>query len=268
MKATISEFSFGFAVTHELCQELSNLGFSAAPLFPNLKQEGSSGYGYDVKISLGFPLFLQFKLSDMMIRRRKPDEWNFYTKSYFRVHLHKRSHSNQHQLLQELANKGHYVCYASPIFLKPPELDQAFLSRQVVRRSMFINVNRLPQLPDNKSHYYTFLKGDDLKFWSKPLAIEGKFTGEIFLKNVIENLENREALSKIDLEYFYKLRTSLLETIGTRNLPLNFNKNQDIDEDPITDIVFLCRAYLGCEVLFVGLSKREKKPKERILRLS
>ena len=257
MKATISEFSYGFAVTYEICQELSNLGFSAAPLFPNLKQEGSPGYGYDVKISLGFPLFLQFKLSDQMKRRRKADEWDFYKKSYFRVHLHKRSHSNQHQLLQELANKGHYVCYASPAFLKPPELDLAFLSRQVVKRSMFIDVNRLPQLPDNESHYYTFLKGDDLRFWSKPTTIDGKFTGEILLKNLIENLKTKEALQKIDSEYFYKLRTSLLETIGPRNLPLGFNKKQDMNEDPITDIVFLCRAYLGCEILFIGLSDRE-----------
>ncbi len=130
---------------------------------------------------------------------------------------------------------------------------------------MFIDVNRLPQLPDNKSHYYTFLKGDDLKFWSEPKAIDGNFIGEIFLKNLIEHLEHKEALSKIDIGYFYELRESILEIIGPRNLPLEFNKKQDINEDPITDIVFLCRAYLGSEILFIGLSDREEvndKPKK------
>lgn len=158
MRATISEFSFGFAVTNEICQELSKLGFSAAPIFPNLRQE--KNLGYDVEIpARGFPLFLQFKLSDKMFRCRKADEWNLYKMHYFRVYLHKQSHSEQHRHLQELSKEGHYVCYVSPIFFEPFELDQAYRYRQVVNKSLFVNVDRLPALPDDELHYFTFLRG-------------------------------------------------------------------------------------------------------------
>ena len=78
------------------------------------------------------------------------------------------------------------------------------------------------------------------------------------MKKLVEILENRESLSKINLEYFDKLRASLLETLGHRNLPLDFNKKQGINEDPVTDIVFLCRAYLGCKVLLLSSLDREE----------
>lgn len=261
----VTEISFGSAVTNEICQVLSPYGFSGAPLFPNLRQEGH--LGYDVKIPLrGFPLFLQFKLSDKMSNKRAK-EWRNYNAPYFRVHLHNRRHSNQHQLLQELAKEGHYVCYVAPLFLYQSDLDKAFRSNppQVVRNSMFIEVNRLPPLPDDRTHYFTFLRGDDLKFWSEPVNIEGKFTGDLFLDKLVSNLKLKESLRKMDLEYFHELRASILKIIGPIELPL---ENKKEERDPIDDIIYLCRVYLGCEVLFVGLSEREKKPKERILRLS
>ena len=210
--------------------------------------------GYDVKIpTRGFPLFLQFKLSDKMFRRRRTDEWDLYETSYFRVYLHKRSHSEQHRLLQELANEGHYVCYVSPLFFEPSELDNAYRYRQVVRRSLFVKADRLPALPDDKTHYFTFLRGDDITFWSKPLPIKGKFIGENFLYNLVDILENTNDLYKIDTEYYYRLRAFLLKIIGPKQLPLDFNKKQDINENPVADVVYLCRAYLGCEVLLIGI---------------
>lgn len=264
MNANFSEFSFGFAVTHEICQELLNCGFSAAPVFPTLRKE--KHLGYDVKIPVrGFPLFLQFKLSEKLGKRAR--EWKIYKAPYFRVHLSKKSHSMQHQNLQKLANKGkgYYVCYVSPLFIKLQELNRAFNSQQVVRQCMFINVNRLDPIRDNKTHYFTFLRGNDLKLWSEPVSIEGKFTGDVFLDKLAGVLENRDSLYKIDSDYLYELREYLLGIIGQRELPLDFKKTQ---EYVIDDIVYLCRVYFGCEVLFVGLSERETKRKERILRLS
>lgn len=257
----VSEFSFGFALTHEICNELCNLGFSGVPTFLNLREEGRKGYDVEIPVR-GFPLFLQFKLSDKMSNKRAK-EWGDYNAPYFRVHLHNRRHSKQHQLLQKLATEGHYVCYVAPLFLYQSDLDKVFRSNppQVVRSSMFIEVNRLPPLPDDRNHYFTFLRGDDLKFWSEPVNIEGKFNGNLFLDKIVGNLKEKDSLHKMDLEYFHELRASILKIIGPIELPLE-------ERDPIEDIVYLCRVYLGCEILFVGLSDREKKSKESILRLS
>jgi hypothetical protein len=43
-------------------------GLKVAPVFPSLIQEGRTGGGYDVLLEPGFPLFLQFKISQYMAR--------------------------------------------------------------------------------------------------------------------------------------------------------------------------------------------------------
>ena len=65
MDSEFTEFSYGFAVTHELVLQGSGNIF-AAPEFPSLIREGQVGGGYDVKLNFGTFLFLQFKLSEFM----------------------------------------------------------------------------------------------------------------------------------------------------------------------------------------------------------
>ena len=255
MKPTISEFSYGFALTNEICNELSSLGFSGAPLLPNLRQEGK--LGYDAKIPLkGFPIFIQFKLSDFMSNRRAK-EWNEYNSPYFRVHLHNRRHSNQHNLLQKLAQEGNYVCYVSPLFTKYTELNNAFLSKEVTKRSIFIEASRLPQLPDDKNHYLTFLKGNDLMFCSEPLHLEGKFTNDNFMNSLTSIFKFSDSLHTMDSEYFKKLRAKIIKIIGLINFPLEKEKNDPIGD--IIDIIYLCRVFFGCEILLISKPEIEIK---------
>lgn len=68
MKPDISEFSYGFALTNELIDRY-RLRSAGAPEFPSPYKEGKSG-GYDVKL-VGIPVFLQFKVSDCMVKRKK-----------------------------------------------------------------------------------------------------------------------------------------------------------------------------------------------------
>ena|SRR2546425_11388435 len=66
MRADISEFSFGYAVTEALAQRWRP-NLTAAPVFPSLLEEGK--VGYDVKLQRrGVPIFLQFKVSERMVR--------------------------------------------------------------------------------------------------------------------------------------------------------------------------------------------------------
>jgi hypothetical protein len=67
MKATFSEFSYGYAVTEDIIHHFGRP--TIAPIFPNLSVEGK--LGYDLKLDVpGQPLFLQFKLSDCLVTAR------------------------------------------------------------------------------------------------------------------------------------------------------------------------------------------------------
>lgn len=69
MRPGITEFSFGYAVTEKVVRQLGT-GLVAAPIFPSLYDEGRPGGGYDVLLNRpGFPLMLQFKLAQKMVRK-------------------------------------------------------------------------------------------------------------------------------------------------------------------------------------------------------
>ena len=71
MKPQISEFSYGYALTDELIH-WHGTNLTAAPIFPSLYQEGQVGGGYDLMLQRpGLPLFLQFKLADCMVLKKK-----------------------------------------------------------------------------------------------------------------------------------------------------------------------------------------------------
>jgi hypothetical protein len=64
MKVGYTEFSYGYAFTENLIRS-SSTAPTGAPVFPNLLQEGLSGF--DVRINFpGVPLFFQYKLPELM----------------------------------------------------------------------------------------------------------------------------------------------------------------------------------------------------------
>jgi hypothetical protein len=66
MKVGYTEFSYGYAFTENLIRS-SPTAPIGAPVFPNLVQEGTSGF--DIRINFpGVPLFLQYKLPELMRR--------------------------------------------------------------------------------------------------------------------------------------------------------------------------------------------------------
>jgi hypothetical protein len=66
MKVGYTEFSYGYAFTENLIRS-SSVAPLGAPVFPNLLQEGQSGF--DVQINFpGVPLFFQYKLPEVMLR--------------------------------------------------------------------------------------------------------------------------------------------------------------------------------------------------------
>lgn len=197
MKPLFSEFSYGYAVTEEITHSAGPL--SVAPVFPSLVQEGQSG-GFDVKLGLpGFPLFLQFKLSDCMIRGNADEaKSGLLNVPFYRMHLRPLSHSQQHNLLLNLESTGKMVYYIAPAFHLEPEFNQIYASHTVVSCSVKIRPSDIGPLPDIYEHYIAF---------QNSAARIGIFRSEIIRKVDIGNWE--DVIRDVSLEYKRKQISSL-----------------------------------------------------------
>lgn len=189
MRSLISEFSYGFALTHELVLALGNL--TAAPIFPSLIEEGRAGGGYDVKLEApGIPLFLQFKRSDCLSRRtaREIQSGAPLTTPFYRIEITAKSDPAQHQMLIELDVAPNLVFYAAPIFHRKEEFDAAFTEGRVRQRSFFVRPRTIGAFSDNGPHYLSF-DGSTCVIMSEPKIIEALGVAELaaLLRSRLEN---------------------------------------------------------------------------------
>jgi hypothetical protein len=139
VRPDISEFSFGYAVTEALADRWRPL-LTAAPAFPSLLQEGLPGGGYDVKLERrGIPIFLQFKLSDCMVRSTAVEvQQGLLATPFYRMHVRPARHSDQHQMLCDLEATGATVRYVAPLFHLTAEFNDAYLSGRILERAIFL----------------------------------------------------------------------------------------------------------------------------------
>jgi hypothetical protein len=157
VRSLISEFSYGFALTHELVLSLGSL--VAAPIFPSLIEEGKAGGGYDVKLEApGLPLFLQFKRSEKLTRgtAREIKAGAPLSLPFHRIALTARRDSDQHDMLIELDQAPNVVFYSAPMFHLKEEFDEAFLDGEVRARSFFVRPAAIGAFSDDGAHYLSF----------------------------------------------------------------------------------------------------------------
>ena len=152
MKAEFSEFSYGFALAFEIMNVLYPTA-SGAPFFPSLQREASLGYDINFTAA-GWPLFLQFKLADYMTRRAKYSR--LYNGPFYRVAVHRRKDSDQHNLLKSLATREPEVYYVAPAFRRQRDFNRLFVNDEVFTNTVFIPLDVLPLLTDDDQHYITF----------------------------------------------------------------------------------------------------------------
>ena len=154
MKPEISEFSYGYAVTEDIVRSQGPL--KTAPSFPSLRSE--STLGYDVKLELpGFPLFLQFKLSDCMVRDTVEEaQEGLFTIPFFRMHIRSAKRSRQHKLLLDLESTSKAVYYVAPAFYREQEFYLAYTSRSILTKSVMISPAAIGPLPDDGDHHISF----------------------------------------------------------------------------------------------------------------
>ena len=159
----MSEFTYGFALTTELLWS-PGVPFVALPVFPSLTFEGGPAGGWDVKIPrTTIPLFLQFKISDFMKRSSCTEARQGFPVPCYRMHFRAARISKQHERLLALETAGQEVYYCAPAFHRTSDLDQAFLTRQIAAKSLWLRPSEVGPLPDEKDHSLSFRLGGPVR---------------------------------------------------------------------------------------------------------
>jgi len=251
----ISEFSYGFALTSELTRNNNKL--SAAPYFPTLYAEGRFQGGYDVAIEyLSAPIFLQFKLSERLIKSNAK-EYNLFNSSYFRYKIWSKKHSKQHQLLLELEKKyPNSVFYAAPSFSELNEFNKHYLNSQVAENSTFLSPNQIGEIKDLKEHCVVFSKKllPAGYFCSEPRKISFCNLEQILEKNVPKGHEkiSYQFVASLVRNMFDILKEVFIELDMFDNPIEDYEKMLQDEKVSVYELAsFLSKTYFSCELLFL-----------------
>jgi hypothetical protein len=208
MLPEISEFSYGYALTSELIDKFS-LKSAGAPEFATQIAEGKAGGGWDMKLP-AVPIYLQFKRSDRMVSWNAKESSLFPSLPYYRMHIHKRDHSDQHKLLLDLESRGNVVRYAAPGFSYARELNDHYSMDQVADHSIFVAPSRIGPLPDDEKHYVSFqISAPRAYFCSEPRRIETDTAEMLFEEIAPAQLSDRGR--PVNREFFEEIGEELLD---------------------------------------------------------
>ena len=151
MTPEFSEFSYGFAFTHEYVNR--NPGLVAAPDLPSLIKEAETGY--DLKLGYqGHPKYFQFKLSTFL-SRSNAIHWPDRLRPHYRVRLTTRPRRNrpvgtdQHNQLKRLAEIVDDVFYIAPRFHSKDQFDRFFLQDEITDNSLWAPLKDLHWVSDD-----------------------------------------------------------------------------------------------------------------------
>lgn len=259
LKPDISEFSYGYAVTEEIVTSCKAI-IVGAPIFPSLYEEGKVG-GYDVQIPIkGRPLFLQFKLSDYLLKRSaKEYQDGLLTMPYYRMHIRPLRHSEQHDLLRALESAGESVFYISPEFHLPEELNDYYLRKVVVNNSAAFSPNEIGVLPDDGPHYVAFKRGASIAYRRSDEAVEiAKRSLKDGLQPFLDAAEiqirelgekglrtiNMRMLNAIEAaEVRFRMRDKTFDVEGVRRIIS--------DREPIVAAGYMARTFFDSELLIL-----------------
>jgi hypothetical protein len=258
MRSSISEFSYGYALTEKMVRRTAPL-VTVAPRFPSLREEGKQGNGYDLEINCGIPIFIQFKLSDVFRRasiRELKCALNPPLKlPLYRMHLRSRRYSNQHESLLSLELKGNAVYYAAPMFSSGDELNQYYSSDKIIEKSVFISPSQIGEISDDKDHHVSFSPSTDHAYrFSQPQLISSSISHHRFFEQIerkIGTSDMRFTSNNWGDRYFDRLTSQILEAIAEQS-PLNFNRDQLMDVPSLERLTYVAQVLLGSQLLFVG----------------
>lgn len=209
-KTGISEFTFGFAFLHEQAN-LHSANLSAAPILPSLIQEQEEGWDANLPVR-GTPFFYQFKLSDYLTYgNAKYIKDGTYRAPYYRISLHRKNNSEQHNALKRLSATEPNTFYVAPEFTGRSEFNSAYLSREVARRSRLVPLTACRLISDSEQHYISYQSGSlGWNEHSEAFRHEVSYRGD-----EVESLysSSKERWERIDFGYAVNLYGRVVENV-------------------------------------------------------
>lgn len=256
MKPDISEFSYGFALTDELIHWHGS-SITAAPVFPSLYEEGQAGGGYDVMLRRpGLPLFLQFKLSDCMVRSSaKEVKDGLFTVPFYRMPIRPSRLSKQHEMLLELESKGNEVYYSAPAFHTPEELNDAYFNYNVKERSLWLRPSRIGSLQDERDHHVAFTLPGTPQFCSKPQPLDAKGDFDEFSQDIMAAFKQKAeiALKKDWLEEMAMNVRKIAEKRVGVSLEKKFVAEELINKKHLLAVIaFYASTFMDCQLFLIS----------------
>jgi hypothetical protein len=256
-KSGLSEFSYGYSVIEAFAKRWQPK-LTAAPILPSLKEEGAIGGGYDALLQRpGILMYLQFKKSQFIqTGNAKEVRQNRMLVPLYRMYLLRRNKiSSQHQQLIKLETSPgqRVVRYVAPLFHTVFQLNQFYLSDQILQKSIFLRPSRFDVKEDDPSiHHASFRSRTEVDFFSDPQRFE--VAGD-------EGTLEREVVAQIEETHPRSLASGLqgelsrvLDVIAEPTLPLSLRRDVDRLRDtdmPLQHIAYASRTFLSAEALIV-----------------
>lgn len=149
MKSEFSENAFIHYHTWEL-EETYGMGY---PRFISAAKEAKEGY--DVKFSDAvYPCIIQYKVSEFF-KTPKAKYWSDFNAPFFRFNLHPKNNFNQHKCLVS-HSKTIETYYCAPAFFEEDALFEYHVNKEIVNKSVLIDVKSMAPLPLGNKHCVTF----------------------------------------------------------------------------------------------------------------
>jgi hypothetical protein len=245
MKRKVSEFSYGFVLAHELVNS-----FGYLPTDTPQSPKGKKKDGQADSVVRGYPLFLQFKASEYM-KRRNAGESKLVGLPYFRFALHRKTQSNQHQLLIELEKKGGLVFYATPKIHEAVNLNGAFFDHQVVAQSLFVSPREIGELPDNQSHCVVFSnRVEEVYFCPLQQKLTRVISGVRFADSIAGYVAAGEAATLND-EFYHRLASDMVSLVSPNRRIFDELSRGKVEMNAAMFANYLARTLFDCDLLII-----------------
>ncbi|HMV46932.1 MAG TPA: hypothetical protein PLD20_03140 [Blastocatellia bacterium] len=250
MKRKVSEFAYGFVLTHELVRGYGYLPTDAPLPGTEKKRRKAKAESEAEALPKGYPLFLQFKASEFM-KRKNAGESKLVGLPYFRFPIYRKSQSNQQALLAELEKRGYPVFYATPKMHEAVNLNGAFFDERVVAHSVFVSPLEIGELPDNQNHRVVFSGATkDVYFCSKPRKLERAIHGEDFAERIEALLAGKEP-EVLDDDFFRVLAEDMVSLVSPNRRIFDELSRGKFEMTAAMFANYLARTLFDCELLII-----------------
>jgi hypothetical protein len=170
------------------------------------------------------------------------------------MHLRSKKRSKQHQLLIDWESQGNEVYYVAPIFHEQQQLNQAYLKRQILQKSVYFRPSNIGPLPDDDEHHIAFQAFGTAFLLSEPQEIPPPSNFEIFSERLVTRLFRNNERTVIDSTQ--RLLPELIELyrLNRRELPMeeqSIYQFLDRFSDPLQQVAFFARILFDCNYYIV-----------------